>query len=87
MGTIGLEFGKKPKDSDYEQVHVYAVVDDEYENLIEDGTSEKTLKVMNSQSKQIRELEFTHPVKQVMSCRHHQDDAKADKGWFNCYDV
>jgi len=79
VGTIGLEFGKKPKDSEYEQVHVYAVTDEEYENLIEDGTSEKTLKVMNAQAKQIRELEFSHPVKQVMSCRHHQDNAKADK--------
>jgi len=34
---------------------------------------------MNAQAKQIRELEFSHPVKQVMSCRHHQDNAKADK--------
>ena len=59
VATVGLEFGKKLKN--YEQVnnnttwvelndklmkvHVYAVVDDEYENLIEDGTAEKTLQV------------------------------------------
>jgi len=77
VATVGLEFGKKLKN--YEQVHVYAVVDDEYENLIEDGTAEKTLQVMNQQSKKIRELNFNSPVKQVMSCRHHHDDAENDK--------
>jgi len=76
VATCALEFGKK-KD-DLEEVMAYAVVDEEYENLIEEGTAAKSLQVFNSSSKLLRELEFNSPVKQVMSCRHHEGEAKAD---------
>jgi len=75
VATCAVEFGKK-KD-DLEEVMAYAVVDEEYENLIEEGTAAKSLQVFNSSNKQLRELEFNSPVKQVMSCRHHEG-AKAD---------
>ena len=43
VATCALEFGKK-KD-DVEEVMAYAVVDEEYENLIEEGTAIKSLQV------------------------------------------
>eukprot|EP00092_Neocalanus_flemingeri_P069754 GFUD01085540.1.p1 GENE.GFUD01085540.1~~GFUD01085540.1.p1 ORF type:complete len:327 (-),score=109.76 GFUD01085540.1:125-1105(-) len=77
VATCAIEFGKKVKN--FEQVFVYAVVDDEYENLIEEGTAENAIIVFNDSSKKIRTLEFKSPVKQVMSCRHHEGDAETDK--------
>ena len=75
VACIGMEFGKKL--DDYEEVHAYAIVDDDYENLIEDGTADKKLKVYNN-GKLVRDLEFKSPVKQIMSCRHHEGKAQAD---------
>merc|ERR1712013_511410 len=64
----------------------YNVIDDEYTNMIEEGTSEKSLRVFNSSSKKIRQLEFKSAVKQVMSCRHHEGDAAADKIYIMLWD-
>merc|ERR1712243_462892 len=84
VATCAIEFGKKVKD--FEEVHAYAVIDDEYANMIEEGTSEKSLQVFNSSSKKIRQLEFKSAVKQVMSCRHHEGDAAADKIYIMLWD-
>jgi len=84
VATCAIEFGAKVKD--YEQVHAYAVIDDEYANMIEEGTSENSLQVFNSSSKKIRTLKFKSAVKQVMSCRHHEGDAAADKIYILCWD-
>ena len=54
--------------------------------MIEEGTSEKSLQVFNSSSKKIRQLEFKSAVKQVMSCRHHEGDAAADKIYIMLWD-
>jgi len=75
--TCAMEFGKKVKN--YEQVFAYAVIDEEYENLIEEGTAENSIQVFNASTKLLRTLEFKSPVKQIMSCRHHEGDAEADK--------
>merc|ERR1712183_679871 len=77
VATCAMEFGKKTKN--FEQVFAYAVIDEEYENLIEEGTAENSIQVFNSSSKLIRTLEFKSPVKQIMSCRHHEGDAETDK--------
>ena len=77
VATCGIEFGNKIKN--FEQVFAYSVINKDYENLIEEGTAEKSLKVFNSKQKIIRELEFKSPVKQVMSCRHHEGEAETDK--------
>merc|ERR1712126_278524 len=77
VATCAIEFGTKVKN--YEQVFAYAVIDEQYENMIEEGTAETSLKVFDSKKKIIRELEFKAPVKQVMSCRHHEGDAETDK--------
>ena len=77
VSTCAIEFGTKVKN--FEQVFAYAVIDDEYENMIEEGTAENSILVLNASSKKIRTLEFKSPVKQVMSCRHHQGDAETDK--------
>jgi len=77
VSSVAVEFGKKVKN--YDQVFCYAVIDEQYENLIEEGTAENSLIVMNNQGKTIRTLEFKSPVKQIMSCRHHEGDAEADK--------
>merc|ERR1712241_1620970 len=84
VATCAIEFGAKVKD--YEQVHAYAVIDDEYANMIEEGTAENSIQVFNSGSKKIRTLEFKSPVKQVMSCRHHEGDAAADKIYIMLWD-
>jgi len=84
VATCAIEFGAKVKD--YEQVHAYAVIDDEYANMIEEGTSDNSLQVFNSSSKKIRTLKFKSAVKQVMSCRHHEGDAAADKIYILCWD-
>merc|ERR1711992_322839 len=75
VATVGCEFGKKL--GNYEEVLAYAIVDDEYENLVEDGTADKKFTVFNKGST-VREIEFKSPVKQIMSCRHHDGDAEAD---------
>jgi len=75
VACVGMEFGKKV--GDYEEVLAYAIVDDEYENLVEDGTADKKFKVYNN-GNLVRDLEFKSPVKQIMSCRHHDGDAQAD---------
>merc|ERR1712241_605167 len=75
VACVGMEFGKKV--GDYEEVLAYAIVDDEYENLVEDGTADKKFSVFNKGST-VREIEFKSPVKQIMSCRHHDGDAEAD---------
>merc|ERR1711887_222024 len=77
VATCAMEFGKKVKN--FEQVFAYAVIDDEYENLIEEGTAENSLQVFNSSSKKIRTLKFKSAVKQIMSCRHHEGEAETDK--------
>ena len=64
----------------------YAVIDEEYANMIEEGTAENSIQVFNSGSKKIRTLEFKSPVKQVMSCRHHEGDAAADKIYIMLWD-
>jgi len=73
--TCGMEFGRKV--GKYEEVLAYAIVDDEYENLVEDGTADKKFSVF-SKGSTVREIEFKSPVKQIMSCRHHDGDAEAD---------
>jgi len=75
VATVGCEFGKKL--GNYEEVHAYAIVDDEYENLVEDGTADKKFTVFNKGSV-VRQVEFKSPVKQIMSCRHHEGKAEAD---------
>ena len=62
VASVAIEFG--PKLRNYEQVFVYAVVHTDYENLIEEGTAENSLRVMNSSGKDIRTMEFKSPVKQ-----------------------
>jgi len=79
VATCAIEFGNKVKDKNFEQVLAYSVIHQDYENLIEEGTAENALKVFNSKKKIIRDLEFKSPVKQVMSCRHHEGDAETDK--------
>merc|ERR1712121_225336 len=75
VATVGCVFGKKV--GNYEEVLAYAIVDDEYENLVEDGTADKKFTVFNKGST-VRQIEFKSPVKQIMSCRHHDGDAEAD---------
>jgi len=77
VATCAMEFGKKVKN--FEQVFAYAVIDEEYANMIEEGTAENSIQVFNSSSKLIRTLELKSPVKQIMSCRHHEGDAETDK--------
>jgi len=77
VATCAIEFGNKVKN--FEQVFAYAVIDDAYENMIEEGTAENSLQVINASQKKIRTLEFKSPVKQVMSCRHHEGEAEVDK--------
>merc|ERR1712128_345683 len=77
VATCAIEFGNKVKN--FEQVFAYAVIDDAYENMIEEGTAESSLQVINASQKKIRTLEFKSPVKQVMSCRHHEGEAEVDK--------
>merc|ERR1712002_1439476 len=84
VATCAIEFGSKVKD--LEQVFAYAVIDDEYANMIEEGTAENSIQVFNSASKKIRTLEFKSPVKQVMSCRHHEGDAEVDKVYILLWD-
>ena len=81
VATCGMEFGKKKvgKRLNYNEVFAYAVMDEEYENLIEEGTADNSLKVFCPNNKLIRTLEFKSPVKQIMSCRHHEGDAEEDK--------
>ena len=50
-----------------EQVLAYAVIDEEYANMIEEGTAEDNLQVLNASGKKIRTLELKSPVKQIMS--------------------
>merc|ERR1711992_13559 len=75
VATVGCEFGKKF--GNYEEVHAYAIVDEEYENLVEDGTADKKFTVFNKGAI-VRQVEFKSPVKQIMSCRHHEGKAEAD---------
>ena len=75
VATCGMEFGRKV--GKYEEVLAYAIVDDEYENLVEDGTADKSFKVLKN-GKELRSIEFKSPVKQIMSCRHHEGKAEAD---------
>merc|ERR1711970_974573 len=82
VATCAIEFGSKVKD--IEQVFAYAVIDEEYANMIEEGTAENSIQVFNAGAKKIRTLEFKSPVKQVMSCRHHEGDAATDKIYILC---
>merc|ERR1711936_164970 len=43
VACVAMEFGKKV--GNYEEVLAYAIVDDEFENLVEDGTADKKFKV------------------------------------------
>jgi len=69
VACVGMEFGKKV--GNFEEVLAYAIIDEEFENLVEDGTADKSFKVF-SNGKLLREIEFKSPVKQIMSCRHHE---------------
>ena len=82
VATCAMEFGKKVKN--YEQVLAYAVIDEEYANMIEEGTAEDNLQVLNASGKKIRTLELKSPVKQIMSCRHHEGDAENDISTSSC---
>jgi len=75
VATCAMEFGRKV--GNYEEVLAYAIIDNEYENLVEDGTADKSFKVLKN-GKELRSIEFKSPVKQIMSCRHHEGKAEAD---------
>merc|ERR1711936_109011 len=75
VATCAMEFGKKV--GNYEEVLAYAIIDDEYENLVEDGTADKKFKVLNN-GREVRNIEFKAPVKQIMSCRHHEVGSSDD---------
>merc|ERR1711936_1401217 len=75
VATCAMEFGRKV--GNYEEVLAYAIIDNGYENLVEDGTADKKFSVF-SKGSTVREIEFKSPVKQIMSCRHHDGDAEAD---------
>ena len=49
--SVAIEFGPKLKN----QVFVYAVVHTNYKNLVEEGTAENSLRVVNSSGKDSRE--------------------------------
>jgi len=53
-----------------------------YQADVDQGRAITTLSIRKSENKslgnEIKKLEFEVPVKQVMSCRHHLDDAEAD---------
>merc|ERR1712113_272898 len=49
------EFGKKV--GNYEEVLAYAIIDDEYENLVEDGTADKKFKVLNN-GREVRNIVY-----------------------------
>jgi len=70
IATVRLEFG--PKLKEYNQVFAYCVIDEEYENTIHEGTAETEFPIYCSNNKLIRTLDFKSPVRQVMSCRHHE---------------
>merc|ERR1711936_1032642 len=55
VATCAMEFGKKV--GNYEEVLAYAIIDDEYENLVEDGTADKKFKVLNN-GREVRNIEF-----------------------------
>ena len=75
IATVGIEFGETAQS--FTEVFAYAIIDEEYMELIDEGAAETTLVVY---SKNIfRVLEFQSPVKQVMSCRHHESGAESDK--------
>merc|ERR1712059_21354 len=77
IATVRLEFGSKLKN--YSQVFGYAVIDEEYHTNIQEGTAETSLPVTTSSNKLIRTLEFKSPVRQIMSCRHHEAGGEDDK--------
>ena len=74
--------GAWQKVMNYEQVLPYAVIDEEYANMIEEGTAEDNLQVLNPSGKKIQTLELKSAVKQIMSCRNHEGDAENDKIYF-----
>jgi len=75
VATCAMEFGRKI--GNYEEVLAYAIIDDEYENLVEDGTADKSF-VVFSNGRQVRQMQFKSPVKQIMSCRHHEVGSSDD---------
>ena len=75
VATWGIEFGRKVKN--YTEVLAFGVFDKEYEKVVTEGRAEKTLTVISRNV--IRTLEFSSPVRQVMSCRHHEGEAQADR--------
>ena len=77
VATFRIKFGKKL--NNFRQVFAYATFDDAYVNLIEEGAAEKTLDIYCPNNRLVRTLQFPAPVKQVMSCRHHQGRAEEDK--------
>lgn len=75
IATVGIEFGETFKS--FSEVFAFAIIDEDYRELIDEGTAEHSLAIY---SKNIfRVLEFQSPVKQVMSCRNHEGVAEADK--------
>eukprot|EP00092_Neocalanus_flemingeri_P000377 GFUD01000401.1.p1 GENE.GFUD01000401.1~~GFUD01000401.1.p1 ORF type:complete len:373 (+),score=71.57 GFUD01000401.1:22-1119(+) len=77
IATFRIKFGKKL--NNYRQVFAYATFDEDFINLIEEGTAETTLAVYCPNNRLVRTVEFPAPVKQVMSCRHHRGRAEEDK--------
>jgi len=75
VACVAMEFGRKV--GEYEEVLAYAIIDEEFENLVEDGTADKSFKVF-SNGREVRTIQFKSPVKQIMSCRHHEVGASDD---------
>ena len=61
-------------------------MDEEYKNLVDEGTATTELAILCPNHKIVRTLYFSAPVKQVMSCRHHPGTAEADRLLFLLWD-
>ena len=75
VATWGIEFGRKEKN--FTEVQAFGVFDQEYEKVVAEGRADRTLTVISRNM--FRTLEFSSPVRQVMSCRHHEGEAMADR--------
>ena len=84
VATVGMECGKRLRN--YNQVSAYAVMDEEYRNLVEEGTARTVLDIFCPNHKIVRTLQFRSPVKQIMSCRHHAGQAEIDRIYILLWD-
>ena len=84
VATLRIKFGKKMKS--IRQVFAYSTFDEAYINLIEEGTADKCLEIFCSKDRLIRRINFSSPVKQVMSSRHHQGKFAEDKIYILLWD-